>query len=171
MGLETFAIASVANALIPIFGASAAGTIAGAGTIAATAYAGKAAYDYGAGVKQDMKRQERAGREAQEALASAFEFEMPSFDFAAAPPPPPPPPPVQEVAPPPPAAPTTALAARRVGQEAQREQGRRRTLSLFSSSKEKEGRESTILTSSVGAPGAPPVRRRSLGGTSVLGGA
>jgi hypothetical protein len=93
------------------------------------------------------------------------EIEMPEFSFEMPEMPPLPEPPK---APPPP--PTGADAAARAEKEAAGIRGRRRVLSLFASSKNAEGRASTILTGSMGVQQQAPVRKRILGGTSVLGG-
>lgn len=116
--------------------------------------------------RRAAQRAERAQREAADALASAFaEVE--------APPPPPPPPPLP-AAPelPAPAAPVPGAqeAAERAQQEAAATSRRRRTISLFRTSRQEEGRRSTILTGSSGAQGTPTVRRRTLGSPSILGG-
>lgn len=151
--------------------AGAAGASAGTAATIGTATVGAAsigAAAYGTHTALEMHRAqstaEQKAKEQSEAF-KGFEFEMPSFDFelpsappVAAPPAPPAPPP------------TASTAATRVAQEGQRDKARRRTLSLFASSPEKQGRQSTILTSSVGAPGTPTVRQRQLGGVSLLGG-
>jgi len=142
-------------------------TVAGAAAAYSGAItAGAAVVGAGAAI-YSIDQQRKAAKDAQAAADAAanFEFEMPSFEAPKMPDPP-----TLPDAPKPPApAPTTDQAARRSANEAAQAKSRRRTLSIFASSPSREGRSSTILTSSVGAPGKAPVRRRALGGATVLG--
>lgn len=148
--------AAVGGAALLTGGASVAGGLALAGGTTAS-LAGS----------RNAERAQRAYNRQQADLLSQFEmpsFEMPSFDFNI---PPPPKPQVREL-PKPPKPPTRDAAASMAQSKSQMDRERRRTISLFESSAERAGRSSTILTSSLGAPGSPPVRRRQLGGAESL---
>jgi hypothetical protein len=154
-GVATIATVLTAGAAAPglatVIGGLAAGGTAGAGSYTAR------------GLTAAMQQAGNAPYTDSQ-LSDLFEFNMPAFSFPAPPPIPEPP---KAAAPPP----TTDAAARRLARETEADRARRRTLSLFASSPTREGRSSTILTSSVGAPGTAPVRKRTLGGVSILGGA
>ena len=117
-----------------------------------------------------FERQKEAQRNAirdynEQMAAYNEEIELPSFDFTM-----PEAPPVPEMPKPPAPVPSSKDAADRAEGEARIAKLRRRTLSLFASSRGMEGQQSTILTSGLGVTGAAPVRRRELGAASILGG-